>query len=77
MILLTLSSMVWNVEVEGNETIASEDVLDAAKLEGIYPFQWIFKSQSMDKLSGNMTARLPGTSWVGWNATGRAFASRS
>ncbi|WP_411553266.1 sporulation protein YqfD [Paenibacillus lautus] len=70
MILLTLSSMVWNVEVEGNETIASEDVLDAAKQEGIYPFQWIFKLQSMDKLSGNMTARLQGTSWVGVERNG-------
>ncbi|KOP64215.1 sporulation protein [Bacillus sp. FJAT-18019] len=69
-ILLALSSMVWNVEVEGNATIASEDVLDAAKQEGLYPFQWIFKLQSMDKLSGNITARLPGASWVGVERNG-------
>lgn len=64
-ILLALSSMVWNVSVEGNEKVASEDVLEAAKQEGLYPYQWIFRLKSLDKLSTNLSTRLPGTSWVG------------
>ncbi|WP_054956662.1 sporulation protein YqfD [Paenibacillus dakarensis] len=69
-ILLVLSSMVWNVSVEGNEKLASEDVLEAAKQEGIYPYQWIFRLKSLDKLSTNLSVRLPGTSWVGVERNG-------
>ncbi len=69
-ILTALSSMVWNIEVEGNESIATEDILDAAKQEGIYPYQWIFKLQSMDKLSGSLASRLDGVSWVGVERNG-------
>ncbi|GAE04197.1 stage IV sporulation protein [Paenibacillus sp. JCM 10914] len=69
-ILMALSSMIWDVEVVGNETIPSEDVMDAAKQEGIYPYQWIFRLDSMDKLSANLTARLKGTSWVGVERSG-------
>lgn len=72
-ILLALSSMVWNVSVEGNETVASEDVLEAAKQEGLYPYQWIFRLKSLDKLSTNLTTRLPGTSWVGVERNGTSI----
>lgn len=72
-ILMTLSSMVWNVSVEGNETIASEDVLEAAKQEGVYPYQWIFRLKSLDKLSTDLTTRLPGTSWVGVERNGTSI----
>ncbi|MEK3731182.1 MULTISPECIES: sporulation protein YqfD [Paenibacillus] len=69
-LLTALCSMVWDVQVEGNETIADEDILAAAQKEGVYPFQWIFRLQPMDKLSTNMTARLPEASWVGVERTG-------
>jgi len=69
-ILTALSSMVWSIEVEGNETIATEDILDVAKQEGVYPYQWIFKLQSMDKLSGSLASRLDGVSWVGVERNG-------
>ncbi|MGG6309873.1 sporulation protein YqfD [Paenibacillus macerans] len=68
--IFCLSSLVWDVEVKGNDQIASEDVLNAAKQEGIYPFQWIFRLPEQDKLSASLTRKLPGTSWVGVSRTG-------
>ncbi|MDQ0192634.1 sporulation protein YqfD [Paenibacillus wynnii] len=70
--LFLLSSMVWSVDVEGNERIAAEDVLDAARQEGVFPFQWIWRMEDPDKLSRELTVRLPGTSWIGVQRTGTA-----
>lgn len=69
-IIFTLSSLVWDIEVEGNEKIATEDILAAARTEGIYPYQWIFRLPAQDRLSANMTRKLPGTSWVGVSRSG-------
>lgn len=69
-IIFCLSSLVWDVKVVGNEKIASEDILGAARQEGIYPFQWIFRLPEQDKLSASLTRKLPGTSWVGVSRTG-------
>ncbi|MFD1177786.1 sporulation protein YqfD [Paenibacillus puldeungensis] len=69
-LIFTLSSMVWDIEVKGNDKIATEDVLNVAKQEGIYPFQWIFRLPEQDKLSATLTRKLPGTSWVGVTRTG-------
>ncbi|QWU14989.1 similar to stage IV sporulation protein [Paenibacillus sophorae] len=71
-ILVLLCSLVWSVRVEGNKRLASEDVLDAARQEGIYPFQWIWRMDSPDKLSKHLAARLPGVSWVGIERNGTA-----
>ncbi|MNM64040.1 putative stage IV sporulation protein YqfD [compost metagenome] len=68
--IFCLSSLIWDVEVKGNEEIAAHDVLQAAKQEGIYPFQWIFRLPDQDKLSAELTRKLPGTSWVGVTRTG-------
>ncbi|WP_410514466.1 sporulation protein YqfD [Paenibacillus sp. BR2-3] len=70
--LVLLSSMVWSVDVEGNKRLAAEDVLDAARQEGVFPFQWIWRMDSPDKLSRELTARLPGVSWIGIQRTGTA-----
>ncbi|NMO94829.1 sporulation protein YqfD [Paenibacillus lemnae] len=71
--LMLLSSMVWNIEVEGNEKIASEDVLEAAHKEGVYTYQWIFRLKSLDRLSADLTAQIPGTSWVGVERKGTSI----
>lgn len=68
--LLLLSSMVWTIRVEGNNRIASEDILQAARQEGVYPFQWIWRMDDPDKLSKALTSELPGVSWVGVQRTG-------
>ncbi|WP_138493268.1 sporulation protein YqfD [Paenibacillus pinistramenti] len=63
--ILFMSSMVWDVEVKGNVQIPAEDIRQAAKEEGLYPFQWKFKLPEQDKLSKSLTRKLDGTSWVG------------
>jgi similar to stage IV sporulation protein len=68
--LLLLSSMVWTIKVEGNDRIASEDVLIAARKEGLYTYQWIWRLKDPDKLATELTSRLPGVSWVGMERTG-------
>ncbi|WP_018756736.1 sporulation protein YqfD [Paenibacillus terrigena] len=63
--LYLLSSLVWKVDVQGNMNIAEDDILKAARAEGIYVFQWSFRLKSQEELSRQLTHRLPGVSWVG------------
>ncbi|GIO34167.1 MULTISPECIES: sporulation protein YqfD [Paenibacillus] len=65
LMLFMLSSLVWNINVEGNEKLATEDILNAAREEGIRPYQWIFRLKDPDKLSRALSLKLPETSWVG------------
>ncbi|WP_018753311.1 sporulation protein YqfD [Paenibacillus sanguinis] len=69
-VVIGLSSLVWDIEVKGNELIPTEDVLQVAKQEGVYPFQWIFRLPEQDKLSATLTRKLPGASWVGVTRSG-------
>lgn len=69
-ILFSLTQMVWDIEVTGNAKIAKQDILMAAKTEGLYPFQWIFVLPSQDRLSASLSRKLQGTSWVGVSRTG-------
>ncbi len=71
--LFMLSTMVWSIRVEGNEKIASEDLLAAARQEGVYPFQWIWRLEEPDKLSKGLLAHLPGVSWIGLQRTGTSI----
>ncbi|MEK3868008.1 sporulation protein YqfD [Paenibacillus sp. FSL H7-0716] len=71
--LFMLSTMVWSIRVEGNEKIASEDILAAARQEGVYPFQWIWRLEEPDKLSKGLLAHLPGVSWIGLQRTGTSI----
>lgn len=68
--LVLLSSMVWSIKVEGNDRIATEDVLNAARKEGLYAYQWIWRLKQPDKLATALTSQLPGVSWVGLERTG-------
>lgn len=71
--LFVLSTMVWSIRVEGNEKIATEDILAAARQEGVYPFQWIWRLDEPDKLSKGLLAHLPGASWIGLQRTGTSI----
>ncbi|WP_339319410.1 sporulation protein YqfD [Paenibacillus sp. FSL R10-2734] len=71
--LFMLSTMVWSIRVEGNDKIASEDILAAARQEGVYPFQWIWRLNEPDKLSKGLLAHLPGVSWIGLQRTGTSI----
>jgi similar to stage IV sporulation protein len=63
--LYLLSSLVWKIDVEGNETIAQSDIIQAAKQQGLYRFQWKFRMKEPDILSKSIHQQLPGVSWVG------------
>ncbi|WNQ13459.1 sporulation protein YqfD [Paenibacillus aurantius] len=68
--LYLLSSLVWRVQVEGNEKITTEEILKAAESKGLYSFQWKFRLKKPDKLSKELHSALPGTSWVGVDIQG-------
>lgn len=68
--LYMLSSIVWDVEVRGTETVSRQTVLETAKEIGIYRFQWKFRLDEPDRLAAEMTRRLQGVSWVGVNIEG-------
>ncbi len=63
--LYLLSNMIWKVEVVGNETIPTIDIIEKAEKEGIYPLQWKFRLQSLDELSHRLMKQLPDASWIG------------
>ncbi|CAG7619961.1 sporulation protein YqfD [Paenibacillus allorhizosphaerae] len=65
-----LSSVVWQVRVEGNELLATEQILQAAKQEGVYKLQWKFRLKDPDELSRQLQSRLPKTAWVGVEVRG-------
>lgn len=45
--------------------LTDEQVLQAAKQEGLYPMQWSFRLQNADVISKKLVHSLPGTTWVG------------
>lgn len=63
--LYMLSSVIWQVRVEGNERISTQQVLEAAKEQGIYKLQWKYRLKNTDVMSRAMQGQLPGTAWVG------------
>ncbi|MCM3784479.1 sporulation protein YqfD [Neobacillus mesonae] len=72
-ILFTMSSLVWDVEVKGTVKMTEEEVLAAAKNEGLYPFQWAFRLPTQDKLAKEMIKQLPAASWIGVERDGTKF----
>ncbi|MDQ6421117.1 sporulation protein YqfD [Paenibacillus sp. LHD-117] len=64
-VIFLLSSLVWKIEVDGNTKISKEQILQAAKAEGLYTLQWSFRLQDADVLSKKLVTALPGTTWIG------------
>lgn len=65
LLVYLLSLLVWDVKVEGYERFTREQILTAAKQQGIYPLQWKFRLKSPDELSRSLQNQLPGTAWIG------------
>jgi len=63
--LYLLSSLVWRVEIEGNERIPDEEIFAAARAEGLRPFQWSFRLPDSAELARRLQGALPGAAWVG------------
>lgn len=69
-IIFMLSSLVWSIEVTGNAKLTREQVLAAAKQEGLHHLQWSFRLKDADVLSKRLVNALPGTSWIGVDKQG-------
>jgi similar to stage IV sporulation protein len=64
-VMYLLSSLVWDIEVRGTERIKQEDLLAAARAEGVYPFQWSWKLPEPSQLAARLSTRLPDAAWIG------------
>ncbi|MCD9022983.1 sporulation protein YqfD [Cohnella silvisoli] len=71
--LFILSTLVWNVKIEGNSTIPEEKIRAAARAEGIYAYQWSFRMQDAASLSLRLARHLPEAAWIGVDKTGTSI----
>ncbi|GFN30338.1 sporulation protein YqfD [Paenibacillus xylaniclasticus] len=71
--LYLLSSLVWSVQVTGNIRLSDEQILQAAKAEGIHHLQWSFKLEDPAVLAKRIAARLPDAAWVGVKKKGTSI----
>ena len=68
--LYLLSSLVWNIQVTGNERITKEEVLAAARKHGMYVMQWKFRLDDPSELSRRLMGELPDAAWIGVEVQG-------
>nr|WP_235782027.1 sporulation protein YqfD [Paenibacillus senegalensis] len=68
--LFLLSSLIWKVEIEGNEKLMTDLIRNEAREMGIYELQWKFRLADADRLADQLQSRLPGTAWVGIEVQG-------
>jgi similar to stage IV sporulation protein len=71
--LFILSTLVWNVRIEGNSAISEEKIRAAARSEGIYAYQWSFRLQDAASLSSRMARHLPEAAWIGIDKKGTSI----
>ncbi len=63
--IYALSSVVWRVDIVGNESISDDAARQAAYAAGIRPLQLKHRLQDPDRLSRQMQTQLPGAAWIG------------
>jgi|GEM_PF-126191 len=68
--LYLLSSVVWSVDVMGNDRVSASEVRDVAKQHGIRPFAWKFRLPDVDELSARLMQHIPDAAWVGVSIQG-------
>ncbi|GIP35831.1 sporulation protein YqfD [Paenibacillus sp. J2TS4] len=68
--LFLLTSLVWKVEVEGNEKLMTVEILEKAKQLGIYEYQWKFRLKNQEDLARELHNQLPGAAWIGVQVEG-------
>jgi similar to stage IV sporulation protein len=71
-----LSSLVWTVNVTGNDAIPEQHIRKAAVQEGIYPLQWKFRLKDQGQLADKLARTLPNVSWVGVEVHGTTVTIR-
>ncbi|MGG4143182.1 sporulation protein YqfD [Paenibacillus algorifonticola] len=60
-----LSSLIWSVEVKGNVKLTEEEIVEAARQEGVFPLQWSFRMADTDIISKRLVNKLPKATWIG------------
>lgn len=68
--LIAMSNMVWDVDVEGNETVPDKEVLRIAREAGVYPGQLQFRLEDNDTIQRKLMLEIGDASWVGVRVQG-------
>ncbi|MBB6675311.1 sporulation protein YqfD [Cohnella nanjingensis] len=68
--LFLLSMLVWDVQVKTEAPVGEEQVLQAARQEGLRPFQWSFLLRDPATIAHGIARRLPEAAWVGVEKSG-------
>lgn len=68
--IIVASNMVWDVDVEGNETIPEKEVLRLAREAGVYEGQLQFRMKDNDAIQRHLLLGLSDASWVGIRVQG-------
>ncbi|SFS82074.1 sporulation protein YqfD [Marininema halotolerans] len=69
-IIFFLSSLVWSVEVEGNEMIPTGEILASLQEEGVYVGQMKSRIPDTSEIQHRLTDKIPRLSWVGFRIEG-------
>lgn len=64
-LLFLLSTFVWRVGIEGESAIPPDKIMEAARQEGLYRFQWFPRLKEPEVLAKRLAAKLPDAAWVG------------
>lgn len=68
--IYVLSTLIWKVEVEGNERIPSQQILSFAANLGVYPGQWKPRLPDQEEFQNDLLEYFPQASWVGFRMEG-------
>lgn len=68
-ILLVLSGMVWSIEVTGNQTVPTEEILTVMEQQGVKTGVWR-GSLRPKEINAAAQQALPGISWISLNLRG-------
>jgi len=71
--LFMLSTLIWDVRIEGNSAIPADKIRQAARAEGLYPYQWSFRLKDAAALSQRLAMQLPEAAWVGVDKKGTSI----
>lgn len=69
-LLYTLTSVIWNVQVEGTKNLSPETVLSAAEAVGIHKGAWIGRLPDNKVLQAEILDKVPELSWAGVSIQG-------
>ncbi|MFD1422955.1 sporulation protein YqfD [Laceyella tengchongensis] len=70
LMLVTLSSFVWNVQIEGTERIQAQHVQALLKREGVYRGQWKGNLPDREQVQHQLLMQLPQAAWIGMRVEG-------